>query len=165
MSQVLIGIIGVILFIGLALAGAMFLGPRFQESAANSRASAAIQAVTQVAQATNLYMLDEGRPPPPTNAQVLVDAGYLKAVPVNPITSSSPPQLWEMAGGPNHVDMIVMHGGSLADDGAKAVCDAINKQSTGYEGPTPTADPTMTSDGVSGCWRASFGAYYVWAKI
>jgi len=42
MSNVLIGIIGVILFIGLALAGALFLGPRFQESTNNSRGSAVI---------------------------------------------------------------------------------------------------------------------------
>ena len=45
MSNVLIGIIGVILLIGLVLAGALFLGARFQAAADNSRASASVQAV------------------------------------------------------------------------------------------------------------------------
>ena len=42
MSNVLIGIIGVILFIGLALAGALFLGPRFQAATISSKASATV---------------------------------------------------------------------------------------------------------------------------
>ena len=54
MSNVLIGIIGVILFIGLALAGALFLGPRFQQSTNNSKASASVQAVSQVGNAANM---------------------------------------------------------------------------------------------------------------
>src|SRR3546814_18801710 len=61
MSNVLIGIIGVILFIGLALAGALFLGPRFQESTNNSRPSASVQAVSQIASAANMFAVQEGR--------------------------------------------------------------------------------------------------------
>lgn len=60
MSSVLIGIIGVILFIGLALAGALFLGPRFQESTNNSKASAAIQTASQTVSAYNLFTLEDG---------------------------------------------------------------------------------------------------------
>jgi hypothetical protein len=86
MSNVLIGIIGVILFIGLALAGALFLGPRFQESAVSSTASAAIQMVTQVSHAaamremqTGVETKTEGR----AGESLTADA-YLKAVPYNP---------------------------------------------------------------------------------
>src|SRR3546814_7999702 len=61
MSNVLIGIIGVILFIGLAIAGALFLGPRFQESTNNSSASASVQAVSQIASAANMFEVQEGR--------------------------------------------------------------------------------------------------------
>src|SRR3546814_19495658 len=71
MSNVLIGIIGVILFIGLALAGALFLGPRFQESTNNSRASASVQAVSQIASAATMFEVQEGR-----IAAVLSDAVY-----------------------------------------------------------------------------------------
>lgn len=86
MSNVLIGIIGVILFIGLALAGALFLGPRFQQSTNSSRASAIVQAVNQVAQSVQMRDLQEGvRTPATINLQTgLVDAGYLKAIPANP---------------------------------------------------------------------------------
>lgn len=57
MSNVLIGIIGVILFIGLALAGALFLGPRFQDSTNNSKAAAVVQTMTQLANASNMYRI------------------------------------------------------------------------------------------------------------
>ncbi len=62
MSNVLIGIIGVILFIGLALAGALFLGPRFQEATTNSKAAASVQIMKQIADAANLYTVQEGTP-------------------------------------------------------------------------------------------------------
>ena len=60
MSSVLIGIIGVILFIGLALAGALFLGPRFQAASSDSKASAHIAAIRQSSQAAALYEVDQG---------------------------------------------------------------------------------------------------------
>lgn len=81
MSNVLIGIIGVILFIGLALAGALFLGPRFQEASQNSKASAAVQAVNQIANAANMYQVQEGKPLGTTEMSVLKDRGYLKSIP------------------------------------------------------------------------------------
>ena len=93
MSNVLIGIIGVILFIGLALAGALFLGPRFQQSANSSRASAATQAVAQVASAIALRNVESGMPMMATsdtaNLQALLTERYLKAVPVNPMTGGA----------------------------------------------------------------------------
>ena len=84
MSNVLIGIIGVILFIGLALAGALFLGPRFQESTNNSKAAAAVQGVAQVASAIAMYETQEGVSYPmvsPVQADgILITKGYLKSV-------------------------------------------------------------------------------------
>ena len=88
MSNVLIGIIGVILFIGLALAGALFLGPRFQEATLNSKASAMMGAIGQAASAANLYRLQTGNDVPGYGigeSQVvtaLVNGGYLKSIPV-----------------------------------------------------------------------------------
>jgi hypothetical protein len=100
MSNVLIGIIGVILFIGLALAGALFLGPRFQQSANSSRASATVQAVNQVAQAIHMRDIQEGvSTPAAISIQTgLVDAGYLKAIPGNP-TGGSQLYLIDSGGG------------------------------------------------------------------
>src|SRR3546814_6343746 len=83
MSNVLIGIICVILFIGLAPAGGRFLGPRFQESTNNSRASASVQAVSQIASAANMFEVQEGRIAAVISDAVvdnddLVERGYLK---------------------------------------------------------------------------------------
>jgi len=87
MSNVLIGIIGVILFIGLALAGTLFLGPRFQESTNNSKASAQIQAMQQIVNAIDMYRVQEQGAVPDgigigdTGSRQLVEGGYLKSVP------------------------------------------------------------------------------------
>ena len=85
MSNVLIGIIGVILFIGLALAGALFLGQRFQESATTSKASASVAQVRQIVSAIELYQLETGRTmiASEDNASLLLN-GYLKSMPANP---------------------------------------------------------------------------------
>ena len=83
MSNVLIGIIGVILFIGLALAGALFLGPRFQDSSNNSKAAAVLSQTKQVADAAALYRVQEGVEFPTETVidpAVLVP-GYLKTAP------------------------------------------------------------------------------------
>lgn len=84
MSNVLIGIIGVILFIGLALAGALFLGPRFQEATTNSDASAVMAGIHQVAMAAEMYRLQEGASTLiPANDAALTTSGYLKTRPSN----------------------------------------------------------------------------------
>lgn len=140
MSNVLIGIIGVILFIGLALAGALFLGPRFQESTNNSKASAAVQAVSQVASAANMYRVQEGKSDFSLNttpgAGDLVTNNYLKSIPANPAGTAIPSLA--TAG---YVTM------DLATN-AKSICDAINKQ-TG-------ASATLTAPtGTTGCAKTS----------
>ena len=148
MSNVLIGIIGVILFIGLALAGALFLGPRFQESTNNSRASAAVQAVSQVASAANMYRVQEGTAPTAvgaagdaSTATTLMGRGYLKSVPSNPSGTALP----SLSATPGFVTMV------LADN-AEAVCAAINKQSGRGDALLTTASGTQgcTTTGTAG---------------
>lgn len=134
MSNVLIGIIGVILFIGLALAGALFLGPRFQESSNSSKAAAVMQSVAQVAQATNLYQLQEGRPlmgdQYATTMQTLVDAKYLKTTVRNPL-NSEPIYLGDRNGygRAEPVHNIQTTVGSGNDGVAKSICREIERQS------------------------------------
>lgn len=155
MSNVLIGIIGVILFIGLALAGALFLGPRFQESTNNARASAAVQAVSQVASAANMFEVQEGR-----TAQVisdttadnddLVERNYLKSVPQNPTGGDAP----------------VLTPGTLVSmelgNNAVKVCEAVAKQTGG----SILADETAAAVGApSGCYGDDTDGYSVYARI
>lgn len=60
MSNVLIGIIGVILFIGLALAGALFLGPQFTTATYDTQAARVVSSIQQVTSALNMYRAVEG---------------------------------------------------------------------------------------------------------
>jgi hypothetical protein len=158
MSNVLIGIIGVILFIGLALAGALFLGPRFQESTNNSKGSAAVQAVSQVASAANMYNVQEGGTI--TNGDLtatndLVAKSYLKSVPGNPNGTG----VIKIAGtAPNQVVTMVIDSDS--------VCQAIARQSGQTLGGTATApaSPTTAPTSPTGCY-SNAGAFTVQAKI
>ena len=61
MSNVLIGIIGVILFIGLALAGALILGDDFLTASSSSRAVAELSRGKQIMHAVNMHDLKTGK--------------------------------------------------------------------------------------------------------
>jgi len=63
MSNVLIGIIGVILFIGLALAGALILGDDFKSSQADTLAARYGTSLSQMEAATAMMKLKTGRTP------------------------------------------------------------------------------------------------------
>ena len=159
MSNVLIGIIGVILFIGLALAGALFLGPRFQESTNNSRASAAVQAVSQIANAANMYQVQEGKVAPAigtssdtSTSDTLVGKGYLKSVPSNP-TDASKTAVMD-ATTDKRVTMEL--GGN-----ASSICDAIAKQTSGASSAPAKASAT----GTSGCYTDTGSKYVAFASI
>ena len=178
MSNVLIGIIGVILFIGLALAGALFLGPRFQESTNNSKASAAVQAVSQVASAAAMYRLQEGVAVTTNqNTNMLVASKYLKSPPVNTIMSGMnlEPSLRSADGAIDdapaaYVIMAVSGytGSAMGTD--PRVCDAINRQVNSGATPSLTAMPSASSP-PAGCFRdttgfASYpGGYLAYARI
>lgn len=61
MSNVLIGIIGVILFIGLALAGALILGDDFRSATNETQAAAAVAQLQQVKAAADMWKLKTGQ--------------------------------------------------------------------------------------------------------
>lgn len=131
MSNVLIGIIGVILFIGLALAGALFLGPRFQESTNNSKASAVVQVVSQIANAANMYRVQEGTPVfSGGDLNNLVITKYLKSLPSNPLNSTDSlyaPMALRAEGQPvssSAAEYVLIR----VPDSNLSVCEAIAKQ-------------------------------------
>ena len=84
MSNVLIGIIGVILFIGLALAGALFLGPRFQEATSNSQAAAMMTQLKQVSDAVDMWKLKTGQASFSNQDTTFLVPRFLKSVATNP---------------------------------------------------------------------------------
>lgn len=144
MSNVLIGIIGVILFIGLALAGALFLGVRFQESSSNSKASAAIQAAYQTASAYNMFALEDG------GAHVtgglaedddLFVKGYLKPGVGAPYVGQRPYLMDEFGSGVGNTNRpmavaIVMGSGVRW----RSVCEAVERQTGRLSSSQPFND-------------------------
>ena len=85
MINVLVGIIGVLLFIALALIGASFLGPRFSQAMVNSKAMSVTQMTSQITMALSMRRGDEGVPLVARSQLVaLVPRGYLKSLPMNP---------------------------------------------------------------------------------
>ena len=181
MSNVLIGIIGVILFIGLALAGALFLGPRFQETQIDSKASAGIAAITQLANAMTLMRLQEGRPfdaslslLPGTNPTTSpVSMGYLKVLPKGPVNTIYDGFVvdkdTQRTGEPKFAVMVLERS---TDELAGKVCLAMVRR-TGQD-PTATAVPASNTlpDVPAGCIRAvgsasvlNSGNYYFFARI
>ncbi len=84
MSNVLIGIIGVILFIGLALAGAMILGDDFRSASSSSTAAALMSQMKQTADAADMWRLKLGRTHVPAADTAFLVPRFLKAEAVNP---------------------------------------------------------------------------------
>lgn len=158
MSNVLIGIIGVILFIGLALAGALFLGPRFQEATNSSKAAAMVQAVSQVAHAAELRNISSGAPLIASSdaIQTLAAEGWLKTVPTNP---SGGPGMFMQAidggsTGPAHIVVAVLPIGAKS----RSVCEAVAKQTSGRMND---GSSMMSSDGVGCAFASTVPDYYV----
>lgn len=142
MSNVLIGIIGVILFIGLALAGALILGDDFRSASTTSEAAAVTSQLQQVQSAIEMYRLKTGqRNIPNQNTSFLVPR-FLKVAAVNPTRWSKTQSVayWKTAFlnndiGPNEnneamafsaswVQIIV---GPTSDSRAKDICLAIEE--------------------------------------
>jgi hypothetical protein len=154
-SNVLIGIIGVILFIGLALAGALFLGERFSEASINSDAAIVSNNLKQMADAARMMATQEGRTMMEHDHTLLVGGGYLKALPKNHLYPSSNQeqhtyQLSYNGENPNaprgleaHYVVLFLYDGTLAGDAKMTkICEAIARQS-GQSAPS--------WDGASGC--------------
>jgi hypothetical protein len=167
MSNVLIGIIGVILFIGLALAGALFLGPRFQQATANSDAAAVMTSIKQVVDAGELWRLQEGRRYIPSAGTEFLTPGYLKSVPSNPAKAASDPSpspyFWSVhydnnihlydAPEPGYAAKFVIAViGSQSDDRARSVCESISKSYGKPVIPDFSTNSDPQPDGEAGCF-------------
>ncbi len=84
MSNVLLGIIGVIFFIGLAIAGASFFGQNFLSTKVDARASEYLNQSSQISRAIELYASDNGKLPIQPGAEpvdILVANKYMSKRP------------------------------------------------------------------------------------
>jgi hypothetical protein len=149
MSNVLIGIIGVILFIGLALAGALFLGPRFQEATNNSKASYVSTAIAQSKNAIDMYRVNEGTPLKVGAFTALLDGGYMKSRPSNVYVRGPGGET-----GPVDVAYVVIDSMQDASLGRDEICATFNRLTNGSTAPIPEA---ADAPGAmrSGCFRTN----------
>jgi hypothetical protein len=166
MSNVLIGIIGVILFIGLALAGALILGSDFLSASNDSQASRVVAQLKQMSDAVSMRNLKLG-----TTATIADTASlsprFLKVLPENPTQPGTTDTNLQMrfkdvvtdgvgAGtSPANFAMVRLHPATTRIIG---ICQAIVDQ-TGGGATIPTA-----VYGVSGCMTAN-GAYFAYSRI
>ena len=172
MSNVLIGIIGVILFIGLALAGALILGEDFLTSSATAKASAVTSQMQQVSNAINMHNLKTDT--------VLTSAAYnsngyganlvprfLKSVPRNPVANYAYSAVDASGNGANTpIRFIYTHIGG--DESSRQICRAV-AEAAGWPNPdlattynwiqSTTAFPRM------GCARISPTEYDVYIAV
>jgi len=162
MSNVLIGIIGVILFIGLALAGALILGDDFRSSSNDSKAASVIQQLSQVANAVTMSNLKTGGRVVSGN----VDASspliprFLKTSPINTVNRARGFAMAEATGGANGgiATIVVTILGNDGDVTAKAVCEAIQRQ-TGQIAGDASFDGTIRNAALSSL-PTTAGCYY-----
>lgn len=147
MSNVLIGIIGVILFIGLALAGALILGDDFRSANAESKAAATSALMAQAAQAVNMYQLKTGRILTSAYAgdyAVQIGTRFIKSTPVNPVNGNG--FLVVNQGGGHDAGPAIQLYTSLGNDAyAKSVCVAIEANAGN---PNPEASMAPVTFGV-----------------
>jgi hypothetical protein len=142
LSNVLIGIIGVILFIGLALAGALILGDDFKAASRDSKVTNLIAKMQQMANGLDMYNIKTGRQFP---AMVSI-YGDTTIVPRYIKEPYSEP---EGGGGP----IIYIYAGQrylVLGALSEAMCKGINLNLNGNE-IIPDVPQTTTPVGSMGC--------------
>ena len=153
-SNVLIGIIGVILFIGLALAGALILGDDFKSSSNETKATTVINTMSQISNAVNMRSLKMGEgirtvPSAIDQSSTLIPR-FLKSAPVSPLNRTSPYGLVEDTGGANggYAAVVYLILGVGGDKTAQTICETIQRQ-TGQIAAEAPFDTTIRNLNVA----------------
>jgi hypothetical protein len=182
--NVLVGIIGVLLFIALALAGAAYLGPRFTQAMVNSKAMSVTQMTSQITSALTMRRGDEGVPiVARTQLMTLVPSGYLKALPQNPFMGEGGYPFRVLYSGDVESSLYyadVVFGSLGHGEEMMQVCRTINRQGDAKSDEIPQMsieDGTSIASmikGASGCFQvhsdgiygeANPGDYVVYSRI
>ena len=175
MSNVLIGIIGVILFIGLALAGASFLGEKFMSSENSTTATKTISDMQQISAAINMRRLKTGNDliasNYATNLQSLTPR-FLKSMPTVPMSNATY-QTVDRNGGRNNLPVhhIKANLGDNTDGEVTSVCREIEAQrgSQDVDAAMATIPASQYADRINasvyGCLRHQNGKTYAFLKI
>lgn len=179
MSNVLIGIIGVILFIGLALAGALILGDDFRTASSASQAASVMSQLKQTADAADMRKLKLGVAYSPSIPSDFLVPRFLKSPAVNTTSWAAANRgvymsqiefnnnVYGDSGPEPAVAALYVHAviGPLGDEKSKATCQSISEtyglatipDFTGNNFPTPAA-PTgcIIAQSVSGTYYIAY---------
>lgn len=162
MSNVLIGIIGVILFIGLALAGALILGDDFRTASSDSQAAAAVATAQQIQSAVEMWRLKTGQSTFPNQDTAFLAPRFLKSTAVNPTSAgrANPGSYIHVPHFNNDIYMdandegrsptashLMIVLGAAADSKVKATCQTIADQFNG--GVIQSSNPIPTGFGCA----------------
>ena len=159
MSNVLIGLFGVVLFIGLALAGALVLGSDFRSSRESTAAAALGQQLQQIAAAINMYQLKTGRTlisqNYSTNMATLTPR-FLKALPINGYNRPQPFLTLDRLGQSSSMPVGMVYTLIGSGEAARNVCRTIEEQA-GAADPEDNIRPqdvatVMATRPRVGCW-------------
>ncbi len=150
MSNVLIGIIGVILFIGLALAGALILGDDFKSSKASTQAARVVSDMQQISAAINMRNLKLGATMSATEYETNVASlvpRFLKVAPLVP-TSGAVYRTVDIDGYGRALPIHHLQArlGPPGDETAKSICREIEQQ-TGAADPDAAIGAVTTASG------------------
>ena len=151
MSNVIIGIIGVILFIGLAVAGALFLGDRFTSAGNSSKAAASLAQIAQISAAIQMYETKTGQTFAAGTPLDSLTPRFLRSVPTNPTTGPVAATYTSQAvSSGDRTSLVLMELGTRA----QGVCLAIASQS-GLSSIPVANDVASIPAGPSGCFTTS----------
>lgn len=175
MSNVLIGIIGVILFIGLALAGALILGDDFKSASNSTQAAATISQIQQTVSAIEMWRLKTGQSLVMNGTTAFLTPRFLKTPAVNPTGPGrqyAGQYLWDVhinndlysdldnEGGAVVGYYVMIPVGGFGDAKAQSICQAIADQFSG--GVIPSSP---RPSGTMGCANSTGGLYVAWGRI
>jgi hypothetical protein len=149
MSNVLIGIIGVILFIGLAIAGTTILGSDFMTASSSVKATAVSAHLQQFAQGTQVLKVRRGVFIPgsigASLGSYLISNKALEEIPVNPMVTGNPyigADATGSGGSSSEIRIVYTDIGAAADRKAHDVCYAIEEQAGNTNPATVVDSPT-----------------------
>ena len=159
MSSVLIAIIGMALFVGIAIGGAVFLGPQFERSQDSAVAARVLGDLGEVASGTDAARLALGVNGGSTIATpaAVSTAGFLRQVPADPTGVGRTYALldeqgYQFANSPSQATWSPRYAMlSLASD--KDLCTTVGRKAGMLASGTVVSDSAASPTGASGCIR------------
>lgn len=149
MANVLLGIVGIVLFVGLSLAGASYFGPLTSDAMTEARASGLIQTLSTTAKAVNVRNREQETMTSASANTSELAPDFLEETPVNPVTAGAVMLVTDAGVSSTGIARFVAS--KLPTEQAE-MCSYINRQGGGSATvPYVTTMPQQ----VVGCARAS----------